>query len=84
MIPNILGDIEFHIIEPKPEDSFQEALIVDVSGGKVVITMNGHKAYRLLAQRNLVVAGLNKKLEELVQRKLEQLALQEEQTEKDR
>jgi len=70
MIP-IIGDFTFAISENL---DMKEALIVDIQDGQLVITLNKDKAYRILEQRHLIVAALKKKLDELVEMKVSQLA----------
>ncbi len=71
MIPNIFGDFTFAISENL---DMKEGLIVDILEGQLVITLNKDKAYRILEKRHLIVAALKKKLDELVEMKVSQLA----------
>lgn len=73
----IFGDVMFSVVD-SPDT---KALIVDVKDNVVHIVLNKNKAYRILAHKDLIVAGLNKKLSELIQIKLEALAKKEEKLE---
>jgi hypothetical protein len=59
------------------------ALTIEAEDG-IVIALNKDKFYRVLAQKDLIVAGLNKKLIELIQKHLEAEARNEMSLEKEK
>lgn len=67
----------------KFEEKFDEfGLTVEGKGELPIITLNTNQAYRILANRKVIIAGLNKKLDELVETKIGQLAEDEIELEK--
>ena len=73
----------FNVVDERLQKQiYNAALIVEIVDGQVVITLDKDKAYRVLAKKDIIVAGINKKLSELIQRKLETLAMEEEEKER--
>ena len=80
MMPNILGGIGFRL--SKPEEEIQGAILIDVGRNKVAVILNRDRKFRVLENKDLIVAGLNKELNRLAQHEFEKLADAEEGLEK--
>lgn len=77
---DILGNFEFNVCMPNAKVFQKETPAMKVhidENGQLIINMNKEYAFRILANKDLLVAGLNKKLSELIQTHLNKKAQEE-------
>jgi uncharacterized protein YwgA len=75
----------FNIRTDIPVEELKNAgMVIAVNDGYVEISLNKNKTFRVLEKRKLIIAALNKKLDELVEKKIQATAKDEDTLEKER
>ena len=74
---DILGQFVFNVSPAHKIPKENLGVVIRIENGQVIMDLNKDYAYRIMAQRDLIVAGLNKKLDELIQKHLESKAQEE-------